>query len=680
MLEMFVFETCQQIEQVEQEVLNSEKERKFSSAGINEIFRAMHTIKSSSAMMLFKNISSLAHATEDLFYFIRENNPSVVEQSKLTDILLECIDYMKNEMQQIQNGSTSDSDASELIAAVHACLAKLKAQNSPDAPAPDAGGEAVQPAQSSASVKGFYIAADKTAPPAACRYFKATIFFEDGCEMENVRAFTVVHHLKDLAEEIHHIPEDIIADESAADRIKAEGLTIYLATGSTQEDLHSFFSETSFLKDLELIELEDDSQFPGRRKIQIILDETAPMEKMEKMEKEQHAGSTHQSMISVHVNKLDMLMDIVGELVVAEAMVTQHPELAEFKLPGFQKAARQLQKISGELQDVVMSIRMVPLAPTFNKMNRIVRDACKNLQKEVELEIIGQDTEVDKNIIENISDPLMHLIRNAIDHGIEEPAKRIAAGKNATGKITLEAKNAGGDVWIIVKDDGRGLNREKILKKAKENGLTAKSDHELSDQEIYSFIFLPGFSTKEQVTELSGRGVGMDVVNRNIEKIGGTVQVDSKPGSGTTISVKIPLTLAIIDGMIIKVGNGRYTIPTIAIRQSFRVNAGEVITDQDENEMILLRGECYPILRLHKIYGIENAVTNMDEGITILVESGGIGFCLFADELLGQQQVVVKALPAYIKKVKGLAGCTLLGEGNISLILDVDSFIHSFLV
>jgi two-component system chemotaxis sensor kinase CheA len=399
--------------------------------------------------------------------------------------------------------------------------------------------------------------------------------------------------------------------------------------------------------------------------------ETEAAPAVAKSEADQQAAGTKQNFISVNVAKMDMLMDLVGELVIAEAMVTQNPELKGLQLDNFFKSARQLRKITGELQDIVMSVRMVPLSTTFNKMNRIVRDMCKRLDKQAELEIIGEETEVDKNIIEQISDPLMHLIRNALDHGLEPAEERLHKGKPATGRIRLEAKNAGGDVLIIVQDDGRGLDKEKILRKAQERGLITQPDTSLTDKEIYSFIMRPGFSTKEAVTEFSGRGVGMDVVNQNIEKIGGVVSIDSKAGAGTTMTTKIPLTLAIIDGMIIKVGKAVYTVPITAIRESFRVSDHNVFQDTDGNEMIMIRGECYPIVRLYERFGIRPEAEAFAQGIMVMVESDGKNLCLFADTLVGQQQVVVKALPRYIKKTQGIAGCTLLGDGSVSLILDI---------
>jgi two-component system chemotaxis sensor kinase CheA len=321
-----------------------------------------------------------------------------------------------------------------------------------------------------------------------------------------------------------------------------------------------------------------------------------------------------------------------------------------------------------------MSMRMVPLSGTFFKMNRIVRDMCRQLDKDVQLDIVGDDTEVDKNIIEHISDPIMHIIRNSIDHGVEKPAVRRKAGKPEKSHVLLEAKNAGGDVLIIIKDDGAGLDREKIMKKAKENGLLRKPESEYTDKEVHQFIFLPGFSTNDQVTSFSGRGVGMDVVIANLEVVGGTVLVESTPGEGSTFTLKIPLTLAIIEGMSVLLAGAKYTLPIVSIIKSFKAQKADLFTDPNGNEMITERGEIFNIVRLHEFFNVEGAITNIEDGILIMLESDAQTICLLVDDLIGQQQVVVKSMPKYFKKVKGLSGCTLLGNGDISLIVDVAGF------
>lgn len=471
--------------------------------------------------------------------------------------------------------------------------------------------------------------------------------------------------------------------------------------------------QTIFLRELELTKIDDetfskgfDNEINAPSPSEIILEDTNNCEEQGNEEiNGQHADklSTHnnmsnfeaeqkqynteihnvlptQNIISVSVAKLDKLMDLVGEMVIAEAMVLQNPDLEGLELDNFHKAASQLSKITSEIQDMVMSVRMVPLSATFHRMNRIVRDMCRKLNKEVRLEIVGEETEVDKNIIEHITDPLMHLVRNSVDHGIESADERLLMGKPGYGTLTLEAQNVGSDVHIIIKDDGRGLDKDKILKKTIKNNLLTGNEADMSDFEIYKLILLPGFSTNDNVTEFSGRGVGMDVVAKNIESIGGSISIDSIKNKGTQITLKIPLTLAIIDGMNLQVGKSTFTIPTISIQESFRPTDEKVVADPDGNEMIMVRGQCYPILRLHKFFNIQTNITDLSDGIITMVSQDGKTTCIFSDNLLGQQQVVVKSLPEYIKrykKINGISGCTLLGDGSISLILDINSLVHS---
>lgn len=689
LLDMYLFETTQLLEQLEQSILSSEKESGYSEDTINEIFRIMHTIKGSSAMMLFDDIAKLAHSMEDLFYYIRKDAPKYIDLSALSDLVLEGVDFIKTEVEKIKNHDPADASAKDKVAAIKTFLAGLKQKNTDlSEPMPvEAVPEPV--ACSGTKWEQDYINGGYASESVETVYaYKAVIHFEEGCEMENIRAYTIIHHLKAFARELFYFPADIIDDDDSVNVIRKEGFRIYCKTDRDYGSMQDFFMKTIFLKDMELVQLEGDAEF-ARLSGQKDMDHTNPdlllpreesreagkpaVTGMPEREASSSSGSV-QSIISVSVNKLDKLMDLVGEMVIAEAMVIQNPDLKGLQLNNFTKAANQLHKITGELQDMVMSIRMVALSATFIKMHRIVRDMCKKLNKDVHLEIRGEETEVDKNIIEHISDPLMHLVRNAVDHGIETAAERQEKGKERAGTITLEAKNAGSDVLIIVRDDGRGLDREKILRKARENRLLFKNEEDMTDKEVYNLILLPGFSTKEKVTEFSGRGVGMDVVSRNIEAVGGTLSVDSIPGKETVITLKIPLTLAIIDGMNLKVGKSRYTIPTISIKESFRPNESDIIYDPDGNEMIMVRGECYVIRRLHELYKVRTEITKFSEGIIIMVEQDDKAVCIFADELLGQQQVVVKALPKYIKnykKIRGLAGCTLLGDGSISLILDI---------
>lgn len=678
MQEVFIFETSQQLEQLEQSVIKAETSGGYASEIINEIFRIMHTIKSSAAMMLYNNMSTVAHNTEELFYFIREEKPKNIEVSSLCDLVFEAIDFMKLEVEKIKNGDEADGNPTILVEKTKEYLKYLKQIN-------NSLSETTNNEENNSGIKNqkkqFYISSNKAVIKANRNTFRATIYFQDGCEMENIRAFTITHNLRDITEEFRHVPEDIIEDNDSSEIIKKQGFTIYLKTDESFDFMDNFFKQSAFLEKLELVQLQSDEEYLNINREKSTSNELKIPKLEEVVDKETPSTNVNQSqsIISVNVEKLDKLMNLVGEMVIAESMVTENPDLTGLTLENFNKAARQLKKITDELQDVVMSIRMIPLGPTFVKMNRIVRDMSKKLSKEVQLEIIGEDTEVDKNIIEHIGDPLMHIVRNSVDHGIEPVEERLNKGKPGAGTITLEANHAGSEVLIIIRDDGKGLNKAGIIEKALENGLITKDPEEMTDKEIFNLIFLPGFSTKEAVTEFSGRGVGMDVVAKNIEAVGGAIEVESEVDKGTIITLKIPLTLAIIDGMNIRVGKSRYTIPTTSIKESFRSKEGEVFKDPGGNEMIMIRGMCFPILRLHEHYKVETGITKIHDGILIMCESNSKTLCIFADELIGQQQVVVKSLPSYmnsIKRVNGLAGCTLLGDGSISLILDINELLN----
>lgn len=674
MLDMYIFETTQLLEQLEQLVIDGEKTSSFRER-IDEIFRIMHTIKGSSAMMFFTNIAELSHTVEDLFFCLRDN-PDCADYRMVSDIVLDATDFMKVEVAKISDGAKADGDASVMIGTIGALLRNIK----------ESGGTAGKSADSGATN-------DRESEDSWQRQYEAVVYFREGCEMEDVRAFGIVQKLAGVATAIQHIPANLTEDDPLiVAQIRKNGFKVCFDSNLATDDLRAIFEKTAFVDRLELSrgeqqeEPQKDRSEPqkpasdalGASALQNAMPE--PHQEPALKEKDGARSSNHQGMISVNIAKTDRLMNLMGEMIIAEAMVTQSPELKDLKLVEFQKAARQLRKITHEMQDAVMSIRMVPLATTFLKMHRIVRDMSQKMNKQIYLEVVGEETEVDKNIIEHISDPLMHLVRNSIDHGIEDAGERVAKDKPQAGKITLEARNAGSDVLVLVKDDGKGLNKERILRRAAEKGLLQKSQREMNDKEIFNLIFLPGFSTKDKVTEFSGRGVGMDVVTKNIETVGGSVSVESTPGEGTTVTLKIPLTLAIIDGMNIRVGNARFTLPTIAIKESFRPKEQEIFKDLDGNEMIMVRGQCYPILRLHEHFQIPTAVTAYDAGILMMVEQNDRIYCIFADKLVGQQQVVVKTLPNFIKKMKqirGLAGCTLLGDGSISLILDLGGLINA---
>lgn len=385
--------------------------------------------------------------------------------------------------------------------------------------------------------------------------------------------------------------------------------------------------------------------------------------------RERAANATNDAFVRVRTDKLDTLLDMVGELVIAQAMVAQDDSLVSSNQLDLQKKISHAGKIVRELQDLSMSLRMVPLRTTFQKMGRVVRDVARKSGKQVELATSGEDTDIDRNMVDILSEPLVHMVRNSCDHGIETPADRVAAGKSPTGVVHLGAYHEGGHVVVEIRDDGRGLNRDKILAKAIQNGLVAP-DKQLTDEEVFKLVFEPGFSTADQITDVSGRGVGMDVVKRSIERLKGRISIQSKPGVGTTFSIHMPLTLAITDGMLVKVGEERYIIPTVSISMSLRPEADALHKLSGRAEMLMLRGDPLPIFRLHRIFGVDGAVEDPTEGLLVIVGDGAGQCALLVDELLGQHQVVTKSLGRGVGHVEGISGGAILGDGRVGLIID----------
>lgn len=789
MVDMFIFESTSLLEQLDQILMKTENESGFSSEEINEIFRTMHTIKGSSAMMGLDNMSKLAHSIEDMFYIIREENPVISDMRSLYDLVFNASDLLKAEIELIQEEEYTPTDFSDAMNKIKAFAAALK--NGGGAPAADAAPAASAPAASSAPS-----AAAQPQASAGHELTTVKIIFDDDCKMENLRALLVVNKIAEDCDKLEYIPADIENNPDTAKDIIENGFIVKFKP-SCDMDIDSILNligETSNVKSYEVVEMGNVIELTGTINVKVTFEEECKMENLRALivvnnikdsctkltyepadiENNSAAAQTiidngfmlhfeandpkavirtihsspnvkrceilssgtsapapqaaaptqaaapaantgaqaapkaaapaaadkksveqinnmlgnkgsgaKQSLISVNLHKLDTLLDLVGEIVITEAMVTSNPDLKGLRLDNFQKSARQLRKLNSELQDTVMSIRMVPISGAFNKMTRIVRDMKVKLNKDVDLIFEGEETEVDKSIIDQLNDPLMHMVRNSMDHGIEDNVEdRIARGKPAKGKITLSAYNSSNEVIIVIADDGAGIDSRRVLEKAEKNGLLTKPMSEYTDKEIFNMIMLPGFSTNEQVTEYSGRGVGMDVVRKNIEKIGGSVSVDSKWGEGSAFTIKIPLSLSIVDGMEVSVGQSIFTIPINSIRESFKVKPNQLVKDTDGKEMIMIRSECFPLIRLYETYDLTPGTSDLYEGIVILVEAEGKCACIFADELIGEQQVVVKPFSSLLNnfnvKQHGMAGCSILGDGSITIILDIGNIISDF--
>ena len=683
MLDIYIYETNALLEQLENINLESERSNNFSQEQVNEIFRIMHTIKGSSAMMEFDSLAAVSHHIEDLFFLIRDGSMDIVPEADrpaLFDLMFQSVDFFRTELERITDKQPLSTDIDTFIENINSLIQRIKGETPPESPAAPA--TAAEPAAVPESGNADFP-------------YQLRVFFDEGCGMENLRAFMLVTAIRDFCNEADFLfePTAIENDASTAEQIIHQGFLMQFKHAEDREQAIPAIRSTGSVNSYQ----PHDYVAPAKP-VEVpaapapVADESPEVQKPLASNDPAPAASAapaaaaaqHQkeSLISVNLSKLDQLSALVGEIVITEAMVTASPDLKGLEnLDAFAKSARQLRKLTDELQDVSMSLRMVPISNTFQKMNRIVRDMCKKLGKNATLTLIGTDTEVDKTIVDSIGDPIMHMIRNSMDHGIEETEEeRIAAGKNPVGEIILSAQDTGSEVIITIQDDGQGVNDEAVLKKAIKNGL-ASPDIEYSHKDILNFLLMPGFSTNAQVTEFSGRGVGMDVVKRGVEDLGGSVSISSEAGRGMTTTMRIPLTMAIMDGMEVSVGDSIFTIPINNIRQSLKVSASDILHDSVNGEMIKIMNNYYPIIRARDLYHLPGGFENIEDGILMWLESGNCSYALFVDKLLGEQQIVVKPLPSYVNnfdiKNYGISGCSILGDGNISIILDVGNLYTS---
>ena len=679
LLETYLFETNSLLDGLDELLINAEKIGDFSEDDVNEIFRSMHTIKGSSAMLEFNFLMEIAHHIEDLFFYIRENGIDSLDQahkSELFNLMFKSTDKLRSEIEKVENNEPLETNIDSFVAEINGLLDKIsgKVSDSPEDKAPEKAGAGTESVPLNPDDAPHYI----------------HVFFEDGCGMENLRAFMIVNALQERELEFIYYPNDIDSNPDSAEKIIEQGFYLGFRTADAREQAVRAIDQAQNIRSYETGERVEEPAEPEPEQQPASPAETAPAAantaaaapkaKSEapaaKTKEAAPHGAVKQDLISVNLSKLDALMALVGEIVITESMVTSSPDLQGLSLDNFNKSARQLRKLTDDLQDISMSLRMVSVSGVFQKMNRIVRDMKQNLNRDVRLTIIGENTEVDKTIVDSIGDPLMHIVRNAIDHGIEENVQdRIAAGKDPQGEVILSAAHTGSEVIISVEDDGRGMDTDAILAKAARNGLLTKPESDYSQKEILSLLMMPGFSTNTEVTEYSGRGVGLDVVKKNVEAVGGIVSITSELGKGSCTTLKIPLTLAIADGMEISVGKSIFTIPISNIRQSFKATEEDIILDPSGHEMVRCMDEFYPVVRIGELYNIPDSCTKINDGILMWVEASDKSYCLFVDKLIGEHQVVVKPLPPYLQqfhiKDSGISGCSILGDGNITIILDV---------
>lgn len=680
-LDMYLFEANSLLEQLDDILLRAESEQAFDKDCIDEIFRIMHTIKGSSAMMQFNSIMTISHKVEDLFFYIRENGIDRKYNEQLVNMVFKCTDFIKGEIAKIEEGQELEENLKPLEEEILNFLNEISGKTAEGA----SGAPKDEAALTQAAALQEETEGTETVSQASDNKYAIKIIFDDNVGMENLRAFLIVNQLKETGIDFTYKPENIESITQTAQEIIKDGFFVYLKDKESLNAAVRVVREALNVKNYTVIEYNGEQAQSAKEETgeakPVDAVQNAKNQNIKSPKADTNSKHNKQNLITVNLSKLDKLVNIVGELVISESMVASDSEIKKLNSENLTKSTRQMRKLTDELQDIVMSLRMVPVSGVFQKMKRIVRDMGKELNKDVELILIGEDTEIDKTIADGISDPIMHLVRNSMDHGIETEEERIRAGKDKKGTVRLSASNTGGEIHITVEDDGRGFESKKILAKAKTKNMLAKPESEYTPKEIYQFLMLPGFSTNETVTEYSGRGVGMDVVKSNVEKVGGTVVLDSREGVGTAVTFKIPLTLTIVSGMQVVVGNSEFIIPIKNIQQSFKISEDKIIRNTDGSEMILIREKCYPIIRVNEYFKIKTDVTKIEDGILILVESGDNSICLFVDRIIGEQQVVVKPLPVILNKYhlkeSGISGCSILGDGSINLILDIGNLIES---
>lgn len=629
LMDAFVFETSQYLSDLENILMQAEKDDGSVTASISEIFRIMHTIKSSAAMMGFDGISQLAHATEDLFAYLRDHPEAAIDHQRLTDLLLDAIDAIKQ-------GTQGDArDASPIIDSVRRFLSAL--QGTPATPPP---------------AQAAPVAAPMPAPePASGSSRQFRIYFKPNCQMVALRAFEIQNQLAKLADEISVYPEN--DSENEDEIIQEEGFLVTLHSSHSASELLSIIHKSPFVEDVHM-----DGDLPAPKPIA----QPAPVEG------EAEHAAPHANYISITTDKLDQLVDLIGELTIAEMEITQR--IGDINEDGRASLTR-LHKLIGEMQETILSTRMVPIRDTFTKMQRVIRDISRKQDKSVQLVIHGEATEVDRNTIESLNAPLVHLIRNAVDHGIEPEAERVALGKPPEGTISLGAYAEGRHVVISVADDGKGVDKQRLLDRALASGIITPADAErMTETEIFSLMLLPGFSTSDRVTEFSGRGVGMDVVSSVLRTLHGQVHIASTAGKGTEITLRLPLTMAIIDAFIVRIGDAICAIP---IASATRILGARNHPPQMVNgaPAIVINGRCYRVLELRSLFA-QGSDAAPEKGALILIKSDTHDFAVHVDDILDRQNIVVKPVPTLLKSIQGVSGCTILGDGKISLILAVE--------
>ncbi|MDG0863900.1 chemotaxis protein CheA [Pelomonas aquatica] len=680
--QVFFEEAGENLDNMEQLLLNVNVEAA-DDEELNAIFRCAHSIKGGAATFGFSDVAELTHQMETLLDKLRRHE--LQPNAAMVDVLLQSGDALRAQLGRHQGSGAAPFDTTDLLVSIKSFV---EGGAAPAAPAPAPAPAAAAPAPAAEARPGARLLELQVGPlndPGLAdnliELFKeitdlGTIEpLDAGQSSDGMRRFKV------LTSSADNDLLDLFTFHVARDQVKliplGPGFGFYEgAPGAPPAEAPSADPGYGFFDDAPGVPVDAaPAHAPAAEAKPAAAIVPARPAAPAKTDAKPAGGGMDQTTLRVSIEKVDQLINLVGELVITQAMLAQNSrELDPALYQQLTSGLADLERNTRDLQESVMSIRMIPMSTVFNRFPRMLRDLAAKLGKKVELVTQGEATELDKSLVEKITDPLTHLVRNSCDHGIEMPEDRVARGKSEQGTITLIASHQGGSIVIEVRDDGRGLNRDKLIRKAREKGIDAPDS--MTDAECWNLIFAPGFSTAEQVTDVSGRGVGMDVVKKNITSLGGTVEIDSAEGYGMKVSVRLPLTLAIMDGMSVGVGDECYILPLSSVVESFQVQSNTIKTVAGSGRVVEVRDEYMPVIELEKVFDVPRFDFEHVSSIMVVVEAEGGRVALLVDELLGQQQVVVKNLEANYRKVNDVSGATIMGDGRVALILDVGSLVR----
>ena len=678
-MDMFLDESHEHLQSLNEGLLRLEENMEEISA-VNDIFRNAHTLKGMSATMGFAKIAELTHEMEDVLDLVRKEQLKLNED--IMDTLFKCLDSLEQMVDSVGNGEAEDVvDVSDLVAKLSSIS---KGTPAPAAAAPAAASSSA-PAAGGAGA-GTDLDLDeidldvmKKAKEAGMHMFHVKVTLMETCVLKAARSVMVMHALDEVGDVIKSIPPAEDLEQEKFER----SFDVVVATGADAQAVQNAVDSVSEIEDV-LVEMLDPDKLgkseapaPAAAPAAAAPAATAaaPAAKKEAAKpaaapaKKQHQSQS----VRVDIEKLDTLMNLMGELVINKVRLEQIGQT--HRMSDLMETLEQMDRVTGDLQNIVMKVRMVPVSAVFNRFPRMVRDVSKELGKEINLTIEGEETELDRTVIDEIGDPIMHLLRNSLDHGVESPDAREAKGKSRTGEVGLIARHEGNNVVIMITDDGAGIDADKIRRKAVEKGMVTQEEADrLDDADAVRLIFLPGFSTAEQITDISGRGVGMDVVRSKIEALSGHVDVETHIDEGSVFKIKLPLTLAIIQAMLVQVQEEMYAIPLGSIDSTINIEPSDIQTVQNK-EVIVLRGEIIPIIRMEEALQVPHT-KDSDELFVVVVHAGEAKAGIVVDNLIGQQEIVIKTLGNLFAGLKLFGGATVLGDGKVALILDVATMIQ----